>query len=264
MNKSLTHAKDILNVLESVIKNKSKNYGLHEPSFSNIDKEYILKCIDSGYVSSVGKFVDHFEESIRKVTGSKHAIAVVNGTVALEMALRVSGVQMMMRFLLLITFVGTANAMLHANGVPHFVDCDLLHFGINSKKLEDHIEKECEFKNNKLFNKITGRKISAVIFVHVFGFPSDLSEIKKICLKYNLHLIEDAAEALGSFYNGKSMGTFGQLGIFSFNGNKISHWWRRTIVTNEDKLANTLRHVTRTSKIKHTWNFFHDQKGWRF
>ena len=154
MNKSLTHLKDILNVLENVIKNKSKNYGLHEPSFSNIDKEYLLKCIDSGYVSSVGKFVDHFEESIRKVTGSKHAIAVVNGTVALEMALRVSGIQNNDEvFVPALTFVGTANAILHANGVPHFVDSDLLHFGINSKKLEEHIEKECEFKNNKLFNK---------------------------------------------------------------------------------------------------------------
>ena len=266
MKKSFTHLIDILNVLDNVIKNKSKNYALHEPKFTNIDKEYLLRCINSGYVSSVGEFVNQFEENIKKLTGSKHAIAVVNGTVALEMALRVSGIERDDEvFVPALTFVGTANAILHANGIPHFVDSDLLHFGINPKKLEEHIETECEFRNNKLLNKKTGRTISAIISVHVFGFPSNLNDIKKICLKYNLHLIEDAAEALGSFYNGKSMGTFGRLGIFSFNGNKIiTTGGGGIIITNEDELAVTLRHITKTSKVKHKWNFFHDQKGWNF
>ena len=264
MNK-INYLKEILEMLKKVIGENNK-FSLHEPLLTNIDKDHLIKCIDSGYVSSVGKFVDKFENKIKKITNSKNAIALVNGTVALEIALRLTGVKYGDEvFVPALTFVGTANAILHANATPHFIDSDIEHLGISYEKLDDHISKNCIFKGNKLFNKLTGKTISAIIPVHVFGLASNMEKLKAIASKYNLQLVEDATEALGSYYKNKSLGTFGRAGVFSFNGNKIiTTGGGGLIVTDDDKLADKIRHVTRTSKIPHEWKFYHDEKGWNF
>jgi len=226
----------------------------------------LLKCINSTYVSSTGQFVDQFEKEIAEYTGAKHAIAVVNGTAALHISLLLAGAERNDEVLVpSLTFVATANAVSYCGAVPHFVDCEERNLGIDPQKLDDYLSDISEVSGNCCINKNTGRKIFAVIPVHVFGHPCKIAETIVVANKYKLKVIEDAAESLGSFYNGKHTGTFGKFGAISFNGNKIiTTGGGGAILTNEDDLADQAKHITTTAKISGQWECSHDRVGYNY
>ena len=194
---------------------------LHEPTFDGNEIEYLTECINSTNVSSVGKFVGRFEKELADFTGAKFAVAVVNGTAALHIALKLAGVVPEDEVLIpALTFVATANAVIYCNATPHFVDSEETTLGIDSNKLRDYLENNTEQASNKCINVNTGKVIRAIVLMHTFGHPSNLKDLLSIAKDFNIAMVEDAAEALGSFYGGQHVGTFGKLGTFSFNGNK--------------------------------------------
>ncbi len=235
---------------------------LHEPTFKGNEVKYLKDCIKTGYVSSIGQYVKKFEEKIINLTKSKYAVAVINGTYGLEISLRSLEIKNKEVLLPSLTFVATANAIYHSGGIPNFVDVDESNLGICPKKLEKYIKKIAIKKNGKLFNKKTKNQIKALVAVHVFGFASKIDELKKICKKYNLILLEDAAEAIGSYYQKKHLGTFGKIGVISFNGNKTITCGNGGVVLTSDKsTANYVRHLTTTAKEKHKYEYLHDEIG---
>ena len=242
---------------------------LHEPYFEETNAlNYTRDCINSGWVSSNGKWVNYFENQICTYTGSKYAVAVSNGTVALRLALFVSGVKSSEEVIIPpFSFVATANAVSHLGAIPHFVDIEPTRLGLCPNALQQRLEEITERKNGLIYNKYTGRRIAAVVPVHVFGNPLNIIEIKKICNYWQIPLIEDAAEALGSWVKfGNSMkhcGTFGEVSIISFNGNKIiTTGGGGVLITDSFSLAEKARHLSTTAKIPHKWDFEHDQIGW--
>ncbi len=235
---------------------------LHEPMFKGNEVKYLKDCIKTGYVSSIGQYVKKFEEKIINLTKSKYAVAVINGTYGLEISLRSLEIKNKEVLLPSLTFVATANAIYHSGGIPNFVDVDESNLGICPNKLEKYIKKISIKKNGKLFNKKTKNQIKALVAVHVFGFASKIDELKKICKKYNLILLEDAAEAIGSYYQKKHLGTFGKIGVISFNGNKTITCGNGGVVLTSDKsTANYVRHLTTTAKEKHKYEYLHDEIG---
>lgn len=239
---------------------------LHEPTFSQKEIELVTDCIKSGWVSSVGKYVDRFEKELADYTGVKRAIAVVNGTAALHIALKVAGVENDEEVLMpSMTFVATANAVSYLQAIPHFVDIEEETLGIDPFLLETHIKKIGVIKDHNLYNKETGRRIKAVLPMHTFGHPVDLDPLMEICEKYNLVLVEDAAESLGSYYKGKHTGSFGLISAMSFNGNKImTTGGGGAILTNDDRLADYAKHLTTTAKVPHSWHYVHDEIGFNY
>lgn len=239
---------------------------MHEPSISNIELDFVSDCIKSNYVSSIGKYVDKFENELCEYTGSKRAIAVVNGTSALHISLLLSGVKQDDEVLLpSLTFVATANAVCYLGAVPHFIDSEENNLGVCPNSLADYLAKVCEYRDGISYNKNTGRKISAIIPVHVFGHPCKIDEIIEVAESFNLVVVEDAAESLGSFYNQKHAGTFGKFGILSFNGNKIiTTGGGGAILTNDDHLADRAKHLTTTAKVAHVWEYTHDAVGYNY
>lgn len=239
---------------------------LHEPTFSDKEVEYATDCIRTGWVSSVGKYVDEFEKRLVEYTGVKRAVAVVNGTAALHIALKIAGVQANDEvFMPALTFIATANAVSYLQAVPHFVDVSGETLGIDPIKLEEHIREIGEIHNNQLINKMTGRVIRAIVPMHTFGHPVDIDPLIDICKRYNLVLVEDAAEALGSYYKGKHTGGFGLVGALSFNGNKImTTGGGGAILTNDEQLADYAKHITTTAKIPHRWEYRHDEIGYNY
>ena len=239
---------------------------LHEPYFCGNEWKYVKKTLDDNYVSSIGSFVNKFEDQIKKFTKSKYAISVVNGTEALHLGLVACGVKKNDEvFVPSITFAGTANAIIYSGAVPHFVDSELETLGIDPIKLEKYLKKISIKKGKFYFNKKTNRRISAIIPVHVFGNICQIDKILKIAKKYNLIVIEDAAEALGSFFHNKHAGTFGMVGCFSFNGNKIlTTGGGGAIITNNKLLAKKIKHLSTTAKINDTWEYVHDAVGYNF
>jgi aminotransferase in exopolysaccharide biosynthesis len=239
---------------------------LHDPLFIGNELKYFREIIKSSFVSNKGKHTKLFEEKIKKYTGAKFAIALVSGTQAIHIALKASGVQKNHEVLVpALTFIGTVNAISYLSAEPHFVDSDIRDFGIDCDKLENYLRKIVIFKNKKSINKYSGRIISAIVPVHIFGHPCDIDKIKKIAKKYNLKVIEDAAEALGSFYKNKHLGTFGDAGCISFNGNKIiTTGGGGVILTDNKKIAKKILHLVTTSKIYHKWEYIHDQIGYNF
>lgn len=239
---------------------------LHEPTFDEKEIEYVTDCIRTGWVSSVGKYVDQFEMSIAEYTGVKRAIAVVNGTAALHIALKAAGVQENDEvFMPALTFIATANAASYLQAIPHFVDVSVQTLGMDPVKLEEHISEIGEMKNGHLVNKQTGRIIRAVVPMHTFGHPVALDELIAVCDRYNLVLVEDAAESLGSFYKGTHTGGFGAVSALSFNGNKImTTGGGGAILTNDEKLANYVKHITTTAKIPHSWEYRHDEIAFNY
>lgn len=239
---------------------------LHEPTFNEKEVEYVTDCINSGWVSSVGSYVTRFEEDLAKFVGVKRAVAVVNGTAALHIALKVVGVEAGDEVLMpSLTFIATANAVSYLGAVPHFVDVSYETLGIDPYQLNQHLEKIGEFRNGQLFNKETGRRIRAVVPMHTFGHPVELDGLLNVCDKFNLVLVEDAAESLGSFYKGKHTGSFGKVSAISFNGNKIiTTGGGGAIVTNDEKLADYAKHLTTTAKIPHRWAYEHDEIGYNY
>jgi len=239
---------------------------LHAPRFVGNEKKYVAQCIDSTFVSSVGAFVDKFERQISEFTGSKYAVATVNGTAALHISLILSGVDKDDEVITQpLTFIATCNAISYIGAHPVFVDVDKKSLGLSVEKLEDFLQKNAEVRENECFNKNTKRRIKAVVPMHTFGFSADIDGLIKVCTKYNIPLIEDAAESLGSYYQDKHTGTFGSLGAFSFNGNKIiTTGGGGMIVTDDECLAKKAKHITTTAKIRHPWEYDHDMVGYNY
>jgi perosamine synthetase len=239
---------------------------LHEPNFDGNESVYLQQCLDSTFVSSVGKFVDRFESELANYTGAKYAISLVNGTAALHLALKLAGVQVGHEVLLSpITFVATANAISYCGATPHFVDCEENTLGIDGVKLREYLLGNTSQSSGKCVNKKTGRIISALVPMHTFGHPSDLETLLTIAHDFNITLVEDAAESLGSYYCGQHTGTFGLLGILSFNGNKtITTGGGGAILTNDLDLARRAKHLSTTAKIPHAWEYRHDEIGYNY
>jgi perosamine synthetase len=239
---------------------------LHEPRFIGNEKKYINECIDSTFVSSVGKFVDQFEFEVAKFTGSKYAIATVNGTAALHMALLMAGVKRDDEVITQpLTFIATCNALSYIGAHPVFIDVDRDTLGLSPEKLDYFLSNNSELINGECINKRTKRRIKVVMPMHTFGFPARLDELIAVCQKYHLELVEDAAESLGSFYKGKHTGTFGLLGVLSFNGNKtITTGGGGMIITDNEALAIKAKHITTTAKIPHRWDYEHDSIAYNY
>ena len=239
---------------------------LHEPVFFGNEKKYLNECIDSTFVSSVGKFVDQFEQMVADYTGAKYAIATVNGTAALHIALQLVGTDEESEVITQpLTFIATCNAISYCNAKPIFVDVDKKTMGLSPKSLRNFLETETEQKDGICYNKTTGKKITAVVPMHTFGHPCKIDEITTICDKYNIALIEDAAESLGSTYKGQHTGTFGKLAAFSFNGNKtIATGGGGMIITNDETLAKHAKHLTTTAKVPHSYEYIHDEIGYNY
>lgn len=240
---------------------------LHEPSFVGNEKRYVIDCIESTFVSSVGKYVDAFETAVASYTGSKHAIAMINGTAALQLALLLCGVNRGDEVLTqAVTFVATANAIRYCGAHPVFLDSDRNSLGMNPAALEAFLIEQCIQKSDgHTYNKKSGRKIAACLPVHVFGHPIRIDKVKSLCDQYRIVLLEDAAEAIGSLFQNKHLGTFGKIGILSFNGNKtITTGGGGLLLTDDGDLAKEAKHLTTTAKIPHPWNYVHDRIGFNF
>ena len=239
---------------------------LHEPKFDKIETQNLKKCIDSSYVSSVGEYVNIFEKQISDFTGAKYAIAIVNGTSALHLALKIIGVEINHEVICpSLTFIGTVNAISYLGAKPHFVDCDEKTLGIDPLALSNWLDAIAIKKDGKTFNKKTGRIISAIIPMHTYGHPAKIDHILNISREYNLNVVEDAAEALGSFYKNKHTGTFGKIGILSFNGNKIiTTGGGGALLTDDEILAKRAKHFSTTAKITHKYRYIHDDIGFNY
>lgn len=239
---------------------------LHEPLFMDNEWKYVKDCLDSGWVSYAGKFVEKFEQKIADFTGIKYAVATNSGTAALHISLILAGVKANDEVLApAMTFVATINAISYCRAIPHFVDVEEKTLGVAPKKLEIYLESITIDRRGVCYNKITKRPIKALIAMHTFGHPVDIDSILKICKKYKITLIEDAAEAVGSLYKGKHVGNWGKLAILSFNGNKIiTTGGGGAILTNELSLAKLAKHLTTTAKVPHQWAFLHDRVGYNY
>lgn len=239
---------------------------LHEPEFAGNEWRYVKECIDTGWVSSVGKYVDEFERRLAELTGARHAVAVVNGTAALQVALHVAGVRPGDEVLVpALTFVGTANAVAHCGAIPHFVDSAEATLGLDPRALDAYLAKAARREAGELRNAASGRRIAAIVPMHAFGHPVDLEGLVEVCGRHGIPIVEDAAESIGSTYRGRHTGTFGLMGVLSFNGNKIiTTGGGGAILTNDADIARRAKHVTTTAKRPHKWEFVHDEVAWNF
>jgi aminotransferase in exopolysaccharide biosynthesis len=240
---------------------------LHVPFFGGNEKKYLLDTIDSTFVSSVGAYVNRFEEQMAAITGARYAIATVNGTAALHLALIVAGVKPGDEVLTQpLTFVATANAVAHTGAIPVFVDVDRETMGLSPAMLQRFLEETTTLNSaGECINKTSGRRIAACVPMHTFGFPLQIDEVVEICARFNITVVEDAAESLGSYYKNRHTGTFGQLGTFSFNGNKtVTCGGGGAIVTNDEALAKKAKHISTTAKVPHPWEFMHDDIGFNY
>ena len=245
------YSKNILGAMFGFLPRSTETeHVLHEPYLTALDENSVAEAVRSGYVSSVGSMVEMFEELICGYTGAKYAIATNSGTAALQAALIVSGLKSNEEvFVPAISFVATANAVSYIGAIPHFVDCSKDTLAIDEHLMEKHLEENCELRDTGLFNKRTGKRIHCIIVMHCFGHPAKMNSIISLAKKYRLKVIEDAAEALGSFLEAKHMGTFSHMGVFSFNGNKIiTSGGGGVVVTNHSHYAKRLRHITTTAK----------------
>ena len=248
------------------IYDKDKFIPLHQPRFVGNEKKYLNECIDSTFVSSVGKFVDEFEKKIAKYTGAKYAVATNNGTSAIHISLIVGGVKQDDEVITQpVNFVACCNAISYCNAKPIFIDVDKDSMGLSPSALKFFLENNTTVKNKQCINNRTHKVIKACVPMHSYGNPCRIDEIKKICDEYYIFLIEDAAESVGSLYKNKHTGTFGHLGAMSFNGNKIiTAGGGGCIVTNDNFLAKKAKHLTTTAKVPHKWNFNHDMVGYNY
>lgn len=239
---------------------------LHEPRFSDLDKEYVIDAIDSTFVSSVGAYVDRFEKDLAEILGAKRAVVTVNGTSALQVALRLAGVESGDEVLTqALTFVATPNSIVYNGAHPVFLDVDKDRMGLSPDAVGAFLAEHGEKRNGGVFNKISGRRIAAVVPMHTFGIPVRIEELCALANEWGIPVVEDAAEALGSSSHGKPCGTFGHVGVFSFNGNKtITCGGGGAIVTNDEKLADDAKHLTTTAKVPHRWEFEHDAVGYNY
>jgi perosamine synthetase len=266
MSNSMDQFQSFITIAKSLYPNKDF-IGLHEPVFKGNEKKYTERCIDSTFVSSVGEFVGGFEKSISEFTKIPYAVACVNGTAALHMALILCDVQQDDEVLTqALTFVATANAISYCKAHPVFIDSDRVRLGMSAQSLQNFLEEHAEIRHDGFcYNKKTNRRIKACVPMHVFGHPVDLDPILKICEKYHITLIEDAAESLGSDYKNQHTGFKGHVSVLSFNGNKtITTGGGGMIVMRDEALAKRAKHLTTTAKIPHAWEFYHDEVGYNY
>lgn len=237
---------------------------LHAPRFLGNEKRYLSECVDSTFVSYVGKFVTEFEQHIQTLTGAKYAVAMVNGTAALQMALLAIGIQPGEEVITqALTFAATAAGIKHAGAEPSFVDVDRDTMGMSPDSLKRYLNEYCEARIDGIYNKRTGRRIRAVMPMHTFGHPARMDEISSICKEYGLDLVEDSAESIGSLYKGVHTGTRGRAAILSFNGNKpVTTGGGGMLITNEEAIAERARFISTTAKRKHRWEFYHEEVGY--
>ena len=254
----------IVDAIRSVV--DANSAALHEPTFTGNEWLYLKDCLDSTFVSSVGKYVDRFEYDLANFTGSKFAVAVVSGTAALHIALKLADVQVGDEVLMpALTFVATANAVSYCGATPHFVDTELSTLAVDVAKLRAYLNENTEQRSGRCINRVTGKVISALVPMHTFGHPADMDGLLAINQDFNIALVEDAAESLGSYYRGRHTGTFGLLGTLSFNGNKtITTGGGGAILTNDASLARHAKHLTTTAKLPHSWEFRHDEIGYNY
>jgi perosamine synthetase len=243
-----------------------KDIPLHEPRFFGNEKKYLNECIDTAFVSSVGKFVDKFENKIAKYTGAKYAVATSSGTSAIHISLILAGVETNDEVITQpLNFVASCNAISYCNAKPLFIDVDKDTMGLSPSALKSFLEQNTIIKNRKCINKKTKRIIKACVPMHSYGHSCRIEEIKTILKKYHIFLIEDASESLGSLYKNKHTGTFGKLGVISFNGNKIvTAGGGGCLITNDIKLKKKAKHLTTTAKVPHNWDFKHDMIGYNY
>jgi perosamine synthetase len=256
---------DFVARIRSVVGESSTPIGLHEPELGELEKQYLNECIDSTFVSSVGAFIPQFEQKIQEITGAKFAIAASNGTSALHIALYVVGVlpgdEVMVPSL---SFVATANAVAHAGAIPHFIDSELGTMGMSPEKLRERLE-QMRREGGKVYNPETGARIAAISPMHTLGHPVRIREIVAIADEFGIPVVEDAAESLGSFVDGKHTGTFGLTGMISFNGNKIvTTGGGGVILTDDEAIGKRAKHITTTAKLPHKWEFEHDEVAWNY
>lgn len=240
---------------------------LHEPRLVGNEKKYLIQCLDTNFVSSVGPFVKLFEEETARYTGSKNAVVIVNGTEALHLSLKIAGVGSGDEVITQpLTFIATLNAIVYTGATPVFVDVDLATMGLSPTSLFEFLDEFAEIREDGVcYNKSTQRKISACVPMHTFGHPARIDEIITICNRYRIPVIEDAAESLGSLFKGQHTGTFGKLGILSFNGNKIiTTGGGGMILTNDDELSRLAKHLSTQAKVPHPWEFYHDMIGFNY
>ena len=256
---------DTINFIRSIYNTKDIIH-LHEPKFVGNERKYLLDAMDSTLVSQIGPYVDRFENDMSLFTGTKKTVAVANGTCALQVALRLAGIQNNDEVLTqALTFVATANSISYLGANPVFIDVDLDTMGLSPKSLEEFLNQNAELRDDGSYNKKTGKRFSACLPMHTFGFMCRIDEIVEICDKWNIPVIEDAAEALGSQYKGQSCGSFGLLSAFSLNGNKIiTSGGGGAITTNNIDIGNQAKHLTTTAKIPHQWEYTHDKVGYNF
>ena len=260
----MTDFQAIIEIIRSRYPGHGAVIPLHAPVMGGAEKACLAACVDSTFVSSVGVYVTRFEEEVARFCGSRHAIATVNGTSALRMALLLAGVRPGDLVLTqALTFVATANAVAHCGAIPLFLDVDRETLGLDAGALAAYLAEGCRRGEGQLLDKESGRRIAACLPMSTFGLPADLPALAALCQEHGLPLVEDAAEALGSWRHGRHMGTFGQLGVLSFNGNKvITTGGGGMILTDDDGLAAHARHLTTTAKQPHPWAYFHDEVGY--
>jgi perosamine synthetase len=256
---------DFVARIRSVVGESSTPIGLHEPEVGELEKQYLADCIDSTFVSSVGAFIPEFEQGIANFTGAKYAVAASNGTSALHIALYVVGVEAGDEVIVpSLSFVATANAVAHAGAVPHFIDSEMTTMGMSPEKLRERLE-QMERRDGQVYNPVTGARIAAISPMHTLGHPVRIREIVAIAEEYGIPVVEDAAESLGSFVDGKHTGTFGKTGMISFNGNKIiTTGGGGVILTDDEAIAKRAKHITTTAKLPHKWEFEHDELAWNY
>jgi aminotransferase in exopolysaccharide biosynthesis len=251
------------------IKSQFKNKDfipLHEPRFLGNEKKYVVDTIDSTFVSSVGAFVDKFELMMSTISGTNKSVAVVNGTSALQVALRLAGVNAGDEVITqALTFIATVNAIIYNGAAPIFIDVDIDTMGLSPKAVDTFLQEFGEMRDGICYNKKTNKKIAACMPMHTFGFPVHLNELIKVCKKWSITIVEDAAEAIGSEYHSKPIGSFGKLGVFSFNGNKIvTSGGGGAIVTDDVELGARAKHITTTAKVPHPYEYVHDEIGYNY
>lgn len=256
---------------ESIVDYTRSIYGpgfipLHRPVFEGNEKQYLIDCIESNFVSSVGAKVTEFEQKIAAFTGARFAIATVNGTAALHIALQLAGVQRDDEVISqALTFIATCNALSYVGAHPVFVDVDRDTMGMSPEALERFLAEHAEKREGRAWNKTTGRRISACVPMHTFGLPCRIEEIASLCAEWGIALVEDAAESLGSYVGQRHTGTFGQVATLSFNGNKvITTGGGGMLITNDEQLAKRAKHLTTTAKIPHPYEFVHDEIGYNY
>lgn len=256
----------VLQALRRVLPETQPRVALHEPCFAGQEWIYVKECLDTGWVSSRGRFVDRFEARIAEYTGVKRAVAVVNGTSALHICLLLAGVQPGDEVLVpALTFVASANAVRYCGASPHFADSEFKTLGLDPEKLEAHLREIAVVRDGGCWNRMTGRPIRAAVPMHTYGHPVEIEALVEVCARFRITIIEDAAESLGSFYRGRHTGNWGLLSALSFNGNKVvTTGGGGAILTNDEELGRLAEHLTTTAREDHPWEITHDRVGYNY